>query len=338
MKQPLLYFLTSAFVSITILSPAQVTLTSGGINPVVGESFTLFTTTSSISPGSPGASQTWNLSSMSGTTGGITNIVAPSSTPNGASFPASNVAWNNATGGTNYLGTSATALKFYGVATSTVIPYSNPEDFLHFPFTLNDTYVDAFAGSYVSSGYTWYRRGTATVTADGYGTLITPSGTYSNVLRVHFVEAYQDSTNFGTPYIISTNSDQYRWYKNGIHIEIAQLFTLTTSTGASYAGGAYITGSVGLSESSALINSSALYPNPASDRITINFNLTESKTACLQVYNAMGQKADLSTVVNATQGLNTVNFDVTMLPAGIYLAEIILDGNTVATKQFVVSK
>ena len=51
------------------------------------------------------------------------------------------------------------------------------------------------------------RSGTVTVTADGYGTLQTPAGTYQNVLRVHTVETLTDNF-MGFP---TTNQTIHRW-------------------------------------------------------------------------------------------------------------------------------
>lgn len=331
--------MTGSLVLMCSVSLAQPTLTATGINPVIGESFT-FNGSTYVSPGSAGASQTWNLASMSGTPGELTTVVAPSSTPNGTSFPGSNIAWSTPTSGVSYFKTSVTALQYYGGVSGggTVMPYSNPEDFLHFPCTFTNTFSDTWATQFLSGAYTFYRTGTTTVTADGYGTLITPTTTYTDVMRVHFVQVYQDSAYIGGPYIITYNNDEYMWYKEGAHVQIAAVYTLTTSAGGPYTGGLYVTGSVGIDNSSDFISSSNLFPNPASDKVTVDFTLTENQKVDVRLFNAVGEQVEINQNADGIQGENTMQLDIANLAEGIYFAQIVLKGNVAATKRFVIAK
>lgn len=339
MKKNLLNLMTGSLVLICSVSIAQPTLTATGINPIIGDSYTL-NGSGYVSPGSAGASQTWNLSTMSGASAGLTNVVSPASTTYGSSFTTSTVGANNATAGTvNYYKTSSAALQNSGIASGTTpIVYSNFEDYLHFPCAFNNTFTDSWAASFVSGGYTFYRTGSTTVTADSYGTLITPNGTYTNVMRIHFVQVYQDSAYVGMPYIITYNNDEYMWYKDGAHVQIAAVYTLTSSSGGPYTGGSYVLGSVGINNAADFISSSNVFPNPAVDKLTVDFTLTENKKVDVQLYNALGQKMEQNQSANGVQGLNTVQLDVATLPQGIYFAQIILEGNIAATKRFVVTK
>ncbi|HVA98265.1 MAG TPA: hypothetical protein VNG53_05165, partial [Bacteroidia bacterium] len=225
--------LRNLFLSATLLSAlasaAQPTLTEANTSPIIGDIFSN-NATNYIAPGSSGANQTWDLSSMTTTSTTTTNAVTPSSTTYGSSFPSSTIAFSS-TGAVLYWKVSSTAEQTYGIAQgSTVISYSNPEDYLRFPFTYSNTYTDTWAATFTSGGYPYLRSGSTTVTADGYGTLKLPSGTYSNVLRVHFLENYQDSTNIGgSPYIITYQDDEYLWYLPPNHQPIASISTLTSS-------------------------------------------------------------------------------------------------------------
>ncbi len=339
MTKKILNLVVGSFVMICAVSNAQPTLTATGINPVIGESYTL-SSSAYVSPGNAGANQTWNLSSMSGTSQGLTTAVAPSSTPNGTSFPNSNIALSNSTSGSvSYLKTSSVSMQLYGTkAGTTLMIYSNPEDLLHFPFTFSNTYSDYWAEQFQSSGYTFYRSGTSTVTADSYGTLITPNGTYSNVVRVHYVQVYQDSVYIGSPSIITYNNDEYMWYKEGTHVQIATLFTLTSSSGGPFTGGSYVMGNVGIDNSSDFISASNLFPVPASDKVTIDFTLKENQKVVVRLFNAIGQQVETDYNADGIQGLNSISTDVACLPEGIYFAQIILNNTVAATKRFVVEK
>lgn len=339
MKKLLLNVMTVGFVITASAVIAQPILTAAGINPVIGESFTLNNGVF-VSPGTAGPGQTWNLAAMGGTSAGLTNVVSPGSTASGASFPGSNVACENLAATTcNYYNTSSTVFTNTGIkAGSTLIPYSNPEDFLHFPFAYTNSYTDTWAGQFTSSGYTFYRTGSTTVTADGYGTLITPNGTYNNVMRVHFVQVYQDSAYIGTPYVTTYNNDEYMWYSNGIHVQVALVYTLTSSAGGPYTGSAYVTGSVGINETENTISSFELYPNPVGDLLNINLSLTENKEISVIVYNELGQKMDLGHNESISLSTKLVQLNVATLPKGIYFATVMLDGVPAQTKRFVVSE
>ena len=288
MTKKLLNLITGSFALICSVSLAQPTLTATGINSVIGETFTL-NGSAYVSPGNAGANQTWNLAAMSGSSAGLTTVVDPTSTVSGASFPNANVAWDNPAGYTvSYYKTSATAFQNYGMDYGgTIMPYSDPEDFLRFPCTYISSFNDNWAVQF-DNGYIFYRTGTTTVTADGYGTLITPIATYTNVMRVHFVQVYQDSADVGGPYIITYNNDEYMWYKEGVHVPISTVYTLTYSGGSPITGGSFVTGNVGIDNSFDLISSVNLFPNPASDYIVIE-NTSPNSDGLITINSIQGQ-------------------------------------------------
>ena len=313
MKKKLLNFMAGSLMLTYSVSIAQPTLTATGINPVIGDNLTYFNG-NYVSPGSSGASQTWNLSTMSGTSGGLITIVTPASTTNGSNFSSSTVAGENVSSGTDsYYKTSATALQNSGIdAGGTLITFSNFEDYLHFPFSFSNSYTDTWAAQFFS-GYQFWRTGYTTVTADSYGTLITPNGTYTNVMRIHFVQIYQDSAYPGFPYVITYNNDQYIWYKEGVHLPIASVYNLTSSSGGPYTGGNYRSGAVGINEVSNYITSSNVFPNPAVDVVTINFTLTENKMVAILLFNSLGQKMEINQSTDGFQGLNSIQLNVATL-------------------------
>ena len=319
---------------------SQPTLTATGINTVIGESFTFNSYASVlVSPGSAGANQTWNLSTMAGTTLAPTTVVTPSSTTYGSSFPNANMAWSTPSSGVSYFKTSSSAMQGYGIVSGTVVmSYSNPEDYLHFPFNYNNTYSDPWATQFQNGGYTFYRSGTTTVTADGYGTLITPAGTYTNVMRVHFVQVYKDSAYIGMPYVITYNNDEYMWYKEGTHYQLATVYTMTSSAGGLYNGGSYATNGTGIEYMQELISSVNVFPNPTSDIVTIDFMLTENKEVHIQLFSPISQQVVVNQNTFGNQGVNAVQFDVSNLSEGIYFARISFDGNIAAARSFVIIK
>jgi len=345
MKKSLLFiFGATLFASADLL--AQPTLTASGSNMVVGDVF-IWTTSNAVAQGNAGANQTWNLSSLSSSGTATNTAVTPGSTPYGSSFPSANVSIQAGGGTYTYYTTSASAFQYRGIAPSASIEtnYSNPEDYMHYPFTYNDTYTDYFVGvtTNTASPYPNYRRGSTTVTADGYGTLTTPVGTFGGVLRVHFVQNYQDSSNVaGTDYITTYANDQYMWYLNGNHTSIASTFTLvttffgspTTTSGAQYLNSVI----VGVSENKDPGVAMAVYPNPATTSATIKVKLENNSAIEIKTLNSLGAQVLKTVLAEGMAGENELKLDIRNLPEGIYFAQVMLDGTLSSTRRFVISR
>jgi hypothetical protein len=344
MKKSLhLFFGIALFASASLL--AQPVLTATGCNPVAGNTQTL-TNTNAISPGSAGANQTWNLGSLASTGTATTTYSNSASTPYGTTFPSANL---SALAGTvyAYYKTSATAFQYYGLnATSgTKTVYSDPEDYMHYPFSYTNSYTDNVVAvtTNTSSPNPTYRRGSTTVTADGYGTVTTPVGTFGGAMRVHFAQNYQDSANFGgTPFITTYVNDEYMWYLNGNHTAIAAVFTLTTTFGGSPStttGGSYLNNVIaGIEEQSDQLNSASLFPNPAVNTIHISGNFTEAQKVEIKLFNTLGAQVNSTVFAEGITGTYNFKLDVSTLPEGVYFAQIHLDGNLNTTRRFVVSR
>jgi hypothetical protein len=272
---------------------------------------------------------------MSGTSSGLTTIVTPSSTTHGSQFSNANIAYSTPGSGVTYIKTSSTAMQYYGAAPESgtvIMSYDNPEDQLRFPFTYNDTYTDSWATEFVS-GTTFYRTGTTTVTADGYGTLITPGGTYTNVLRVHFYQSYRDSAFMGVPYIINYTNDEYIWYKDGYHAALAAVYHTTNSiTGDGY-GASYPALGSGADENIGILSSLFVFPNPASDILYINFETEKSCQIEITLSDVTGRLTQVSAFADAVQGANNIVLDVSSLSPGIYYMTLTFDGEKVTCRQ-----
>jgi hypothetical protein len=333
-KTTLLFLLTGGLCSALIAQPV---LTATGIAPVVGDSYST-TGSSYVSPGGSGANQTWNLAFTNGGASTSTGVT-PGSSPYAASFPQATVAFNGG-GVWTFNKSTTTAWQNCGVVngSGTVLSYSDFEDFLHFPFTYTNTYTDPWAVTYIQASYTYYRWGTTTVTADAYGTLTTPDGTFSNVTRVHFYQVYKDSTNIAsTPFVVNYVNDQYMWYLNGNHSVIASVYTLTPDMSSPFTGGYYMNNVVsGVNDFSAL-TSLSVAPNPANEQANFTVSLSEGKEVSVALFNAIGEEVGVAVTTTGMIGENRITMPVADLPAGIYFAAVSLDGIQTSTQKFVVT-
>ena len=333
MKKHLLKLFYVSLLLVSASTIAQPTLTAIGCNPVIGYTSTTVSN-GGFAQGNSGANQTWNLASIGNTGSSTSNFVSVNSTPNGAQFSNANLAVSSG-GAYSFLNVSITASTLLGIValgSGTVITYSNGEDGLRFPFTFGNTYTDQWAATF-TSGIDFFRTGSTTVTADGYGTLITPNGTYNNVLRIHFVQNYNDSSEF---VIINYVNDEYFWYKDGIKEALANTSTFSVDGGTPSMFGGYAAGSVGL-ENNELSSNLILFPNPASETINLTLQNQDLSNANVKIISQLGQDVFVLEKVNSLTG-NNVQLDVANLRNGIYTLQILLKNNDVINKRFTISK
>ena len=142
-----------------------------------------------LSPGNAGANQVWDFSGLTLTPRNFTfNTVAVATATSSNNFPASNYCWkmiessdpNNIISEYDFYNLSNTSLEYLGHSSSSgssISIYSDTAIYFQFPYSynmvINDTYISG-GGAITSSTTSVY---------DGYGTLKTPFGTYTNVIR-----------------------------------------------------------------------------------------------------------------------------------------------------------
>lgn len=265
-----------------------------------------------LNTGTPGANQTWDFSGLTNTGSGYTTqVVATSSTPYASSFPNSNAALTDPTQSTvNYtmLNTAGSALEFQGFVVdlgtgmTAQMVYSDPQQVFGLPLTYNATITDTYAGSATISAppfvITRYHSGTTTSVVDGYGTLIDPTGTYTNVLRVKWRDVYTDSTVTtvpgSTPTVTHSIVNTYFFVDgNGanaldrVRIEIDSTDdngALTVETAVWYLGSV----STGVST----VNPNAafsVYPNPAANELNVKTSADINETVTYSILDLTGR-------------------------------------------------
>lgn len=67
------------------------------------------------------------------------------------------------------------------------------------------------------------------------------------------------------------------------------------------------------------INGFAVYPNPATDNITISYNLDEASDVQLRVYNVLGEIVKSQFMSNVEAGVHNYSVNLDDMPMGIYL-------------------
>lgn len=89
--------------------------------------------------------------------------------------------------------------------------------------------------------------------------------------------------------------------------------------------------SVGIDEMDAA-SSVSVFPNPTNDVSTIAFNLTETSTVSMNVYNAMGTLVFTQETQNLVAGNQKIDFDGTNLPGGVYFINLTVNDKLITKK------
>ncbi|MDQ3110587.1 MAG: T9SS type A sorting domain-containing protein [Bacteroidota bacterium] len=321
---------------------AQITLTQGDIAPYYTTIHLNNDTTPTVTEGSPGANQTYNLSALNAQ--GVDTLVFsdPNWTPNGANFPGSNeVLIYNTNQAFVYFANSSTSSQITGQAADPIgsgiidIPYYDYEKAMDFPFSYNSTFTDVARGTAYT--YLGYDPGIGfqvdsvrikttvfkTSTADGYGDAITPLDTF-NVLRINTIRRQVDTIDIQTmnnwiydAFIQEDSVRNYTFWANGIGFPVAELsdyqdFGIITSATWIPTLPQY---NVGVSEFAAKPNLN-VYPNPSVE--TVTFVSTGSNAAVIYIMNASGQ---IVRSANVTADKTAVN--VSDLASGMYFYQAV---------------
>jgi len=172
---------------------------------------------------------------------------------------------------------------------------------------------------------------------DGWGTLITPSGTYS-VLRLKSTiyehdSVYLDTLGFGYGFDVPTQIE-YKWLGQGEGVPLLQVNEVGgTVTTVTYKG----INDVGIIAPSKKDFSLAVYPNPAADLLFLNFSVHKPSNAEITVTGVNG-----NIIYNMTKevGAGDQKFVINLpsdLEAGTYQVKVTAEKES-AVKSFIIVK
>lgn len=313
-----LYIFTFVLLFSNILS-AQPILTQNNTAPQANQNFTI-TNINFINPGSSGANQTWDFSTASSMGASSINVFDASSTQNGNNFPSSNIAISQ-DGVLSYYEINSNVWNYFGLHTTLSVSYSNPQAVLSFPFTYSNQITDSFYCVF-NVGYNIFKRGLALIEADGYGNLILPSGTYTNVLRVHYIINTKDSSQNG---VSNYTQEYYYWFKEWNHNPVAYMMVTPTQSGY-YLNNIF----TGINEYETIFD---IYPNPCSDILILNINNSALENIQLRIYDLSGKEILFK---NMLPGENNKTIDISTLSCGTYILCMYSSNKVIETKKIIV--
>lgn len=284
--------------------------------------------------GAAGANIIWDFSNLATTNSHTLTFIPVTATSFAAAFPDASVAiqyepaikYGHYDAEYEFFNGSQTDWLYQGVVTPADVPvsYSNAQTVFNYPFEYNDLETDNFSGMYMVGTTAINQEGTTTIEADAYGSLILPYDTITDVLRVKILKEYSDEAN---GILFTFIEESYAWYVKDIAYPILHIFSEdfdgTTITRARYA---IISQddeeptTVGFTQYDAV--TAKIFPNPATDKVQVNYEGKSLANIRLTIYNSLGQVVATrnTTATNLTETIDVQNYTT-----GLYLFELQVD-------------
>lgn len=265
--------------------------------------------------GANGAGITWDFSSFTSGATTVYHMANPATMDGGSLFPEATAAFGTEGAPHLFYKVSSSGISFLGTKISEgyTIIYQDPEEVMRYPFTMGTNYTDDFAADVDAMGMVFKRGGTTEVTGTGYGTLITPIGTFENALKVKMVQKYADTLE-GIP-MINYHYELFQWHVPGYHYPVAAV-TKVLAPPASTVSMFIESTPTSAGDVVALENIIDFYPNPATDLIHVK-SLGKRELERLFISDISG-KVLFDFNKNIPEAIN-----VKELPAGNYIINIV---------------
>lgn len=221
--------------------------------------------------------------------------------------------------------------------------YKHPDVIYHFP--MNYQNVDScnfdFGQGLPGIGY-YGQSGSRHNLVDGWGELKTPFGTFTTLRVLSRVEItdtiyiQQDSTGFGFP-IRRPTKYEYKWFAANSKIPVLQIDMMVNNNQKTFTA-TFLDSlrkdviHVGIDEHSEQSISLHVYPNPAQDQFTFQYELNSKSPVNIHMYNLVGQQ--VMTIANEMQGagMHQQQIQAGSLPSGIYFLKV-QSGNRAAVQK-----
>lgn len=300
MKKNLLF--VSALVWGAMVSAQS--LTAPYIQYMQGETIVYHFSTTQEDPGAATNGTTWDFSSFTDDQTVTAQVTANS----GGQFSTANIKVTQDNGAEVYFLQNSSLTEMQGlVSGSVVLDYTNPLTVLSFPINSTSNVTDNFSATFDISGYTFVRSGTSQTEYSGSGTLITPEGTATNVIRLKTTQIFTDVYDLGT---INYQVVAYNWYKAGIHHELANVSVTTSTQGTTYQNQyTDLPANLGLSQHQEL--DVIVFPNPTTESVHV---VGDMDIQTVVVNDLSGKLVEVPVTKLSTETV----LDFSMLSSGCY--------------------
>jgi hypothetical protein len=322
------------FSATTIL--AQPVLTFPYDAGLLNNTPTFHLSSSAVDEGPSGENQFWDFSDFDVDQSIETSFGLPSETPFAADYPEADlVGIIPDPSGTTYFfyGFEADGVYTLGLEIPGTLsqPYTDTRKDLQTPLTYLDEYSDI--ATFTSSSAELVTEGESdfSVTVDAYGTVVTPSGTYENVLRLRSEETTETTIDFGIgePIVNTSEIITYSWMIDGYPIPVFLTTEQTFMGQPASEASRYLSGAPLLTTEFNNLNGVSLYPVPAVDFVNLDMGDNHTGQTIVRIFDVRG-----AVIKEFNQNLAQVTrFNVSDLPSGFYSLNVQTEEG-MATKHF----
>jgi Secretion system C-terminal sorting domain len=327
--------------SICFGASAQVSLSATNNVPAIGSIFAYHQALYAPPPAA-GAGVLFDYSTLSwwGNYYGV--WITPSDYSNPAAFPTATMAFTKPAD-TAFYAVTANGLERVGERqlilglVDVEVPYSDASLDLKLPLSYLANWNDNVAATFTTSGNPATRSGTIHGEADAWGTMTLPGGGAPiSVIRVYTYVQEINNVNPGFPITVTHKRHQYDYYANFLKTPLLRVYSdsLLSSLTNSYDSGIewLQEGDVGIAQAAQSSTSMGLFPNPATNTVTLSLSVPASNGATLIMRDALGQE-----VRRERLGANVWRQDLNVadLPIGTYSVSVMDARGIVGTSRFV---
>ena len=342
MKRNLLLMVWVGMISHALTQP---TLNANSLVQL-GESVEVQFVNEPFAPGAAGANVSWDFSTyLNNDFSFIWAFAMPDTTPFVDSFPSANLAvqtlfesdsvdnWlyyhlDDNAGSLERLGAAGALFDQNLMSMDTFFQVLEDDPALEFkhPISFGDNFTDQLAGqNHVAIGgmvFQLDRSGSRQFSADAWGTLTTPAGSFQNVLRVRVEENINDAL-LGFP---STNQKnvRYYWYSPDERYVLMQMDSLAVIP---VQGPSSVSFSIFYRKSDVIASvekklatrlAMQAFPNPASGQCTLSFSLDQPQTLQFSLRNLIGQQLLKYPAQSFPAGEHTQSLALSGISPGLY--------------------
>ncbi len=282
-----------------------------------------------FNPGESGEGVTWDFTSDTYSEHVDYSFVEVAGTPYAEDFPDAVMCGISDQDTYQYYKSLSGELSILGIGSDLGAPAPNDKILAFFdpamnqfnlPLAYGTKHSSNYSGKYVFASNEFPLSGTITSEVDGSGTIITPAGTFSNVLRIHI--------NITETGLTGQQVDQYLYVSQDYRFWIA-LHEQVSVTGDVNIQKWYAVNPPKVTQASVAIDadmtSLKVFPNPTEDMLTIN---SVNRIETVQLFDAMGKVVASASL----DGAMTHQMDVSKLSAGIYNVVTSSNGELTTTK------
>ncbi|MNK05454.1 hypothetical protein D3C87_233370 [compost metagenome] len=315
-------FLLASLILLSEVLSAQ-TLSRSDIFFQGGESYTRYHC-DSIDPGPSGNGVTWDLSALNSYSSEIQTVTDYS----GANYPTASIKVSTPAID-YYYEVSDTLIRWIGGHSLSFISdhsFTNPLDYMRFPITPTWNYSDNYACNYINNvGHSTSEIGSLQREFSGFGTLITPNGTFTDVIRIKskHILRFVNNTN-GT--IHRDTIHLYLWYKAGVHHELASVSHGRNSFSGFYSSATYLDVPANLSLEENTETRLSVFPNPTADAVTFHSDELFDR---VEIVKLSGEIVSL----HSSKDANNQEISLSGLSPGLYLAKVYRRNDLISVKR-----